>query len=64
MGEEEGVVVVFGGRWLGGGGVAEAEAGGEVEEAVGLEGRRAEMERWHYMYRGYAESKKIGIEAL
>lgn len=64
MGEEEGVVVIFGGRWLGGGGrVAEAEAGGEVKEAVGVEGRTTEMEGWHYMYRGYVESKKIGVAA-
>lgn len=70
MGEEEGVVVVFRGRWLGGGGggggggIAEAEAGGEVEEAVGVEGRRTDMEGWHYLYRGYAESNNIIVEAL
>lgn len=34
-GEEEGVVVVFCLRWGGGGAVAEAETGGEMEEAVG-----------------------------
>ncbi len=51
LGEEEGVVVVFGwGCWGGGGGaVAEAEAGGEVEEAVGVEVGRSKLCGWHCM---------------
>lgn len=47
MGEEEGVVVFFLG-WGLGGGVGEAEAGGEVEEAVGVEGGWTEVGRWHF----------------
>ena len=49
MGEDEGVVVFFLGWCLGGGGgaVAETEAGGEVEEAVGMEVGWTELWGWH-----------------
>lgn len=51
MGEEEGVVVVLAGGLRGGrGAVAKAEAGGEVEEAVGVEA--GWMEAWdgHHVF--------------
>lgn len=51
MGEEEGVVVFLFGGGLGGRGgtVAEAEAGGEVEEAVGVQVDGTEVWGWHFV---------------
>lgn len=52
MGEEEVVVVFFFGWGVGGrgGAVAEAEARGEVEEAVGVQVGWTEVWGWHFVW--------------
>lgn len=45
-----------------GGGVAEAEAGGEVEEAVGVEVGRTKMWGWHFMEYGNAGLMKMEMK--